>query len=180
MNTDFNPNVNLAGNELGGSANPLKQKFINSPADIYNSPADIYSTIPKDSANDPQNAKPTESQASIGDPLSSIANKGLVPSRVKNCFAPETLASAIVTCISGSMGTVMLNLPKAYATYGLAFGIIVQTYAGFNTSICALILAKLSDKYSTANLYSELVEQTLGKVSKSIFNFFFLVTVLGV
>lgn len=53
MNTDFNPNVNLAGNELGGSANPLKQKFINSPADIYNSPAEIYSTNPTDSANDP-------------------------------------------------------------------------------------------------------------------------------
>lgn len=101
-------------------------------------------------------------------------------SAIKNCFSPGSLFAAIVTCISGSMGTVMLNLPKAYAVYGAVFGLIVQSYAGFNTAIASYFLAKLSAKYSNANLYSDLVAEVLGQKAKVVFNVFFMITVFGV
>ena len=101
-------------------------------------------------------------------------------SATKSCFSPGSLFAAIVTCISGSMGTVMLNLPKAYAVYGCVFGMIVQTYAGFNTAIASYFLAKLSAKYPNANLYSDLVAEVLGQKAKVIFNIFFMITVFGV
>lgn len=78
------------------------------------------------------------------------------------------------------MGTVMLNLPKAYSIYGCMFGLLVQTYAGINTSIASYFLAKLSAKYSQANLYSELVNCVLGNKARIVFNIFFMITVFGV
>jgi len=81
----------------------------------------------------------------------SLHKSKFIPSRFRGCFAPDTLLSAVVTCISGSMGTVMLNLPKAYAIYGILFASIVQTIAGLNTAIASVFLAKLSSKYGNAN-----------------------------
>jgi len=111
---------------------------------------------------------------------SELSKSSYVPSRLRSCLAPDSLMSAVITCISGSMGTVMLNLPKAYAVYGLGLACVVQTIAGLNTGIASVFLAKLTAKYSNANLYSELVDCVLGPKAKGIFNFFFLVTVAGV
>jgi len=71
-------------------------------------------------------------------------------------------------------------LPKAYAVYGLGLACVVQTIAGLNTALASVFLAKLTAKYSHANLYSELVDCVLGRKAKGIFNFFFLLTVAGV
>lgn len=93
-----------------------------------------------------------------------------------NCFAADSLLSAIVSCVSGSIGAIMLNLPKAYAIYGLKLAFIVQTFAALNSAYSSTILAKMSVKYPKASLYTDLVGYVFGINAKKTFNFFFLVT----
>ena len=70
-------------------------------------------------------------------------------------FHSDTLVTAIITLFSGSMGGVMLSLPKAFSVYGVIFGSIVSFVFALNMLISAIILSVLSAKHQDCDLYSE-------------------------
>jgi len=86
------------------------------------------------------------------------------------------MTSAIISCVSGSIGAIMLNLPKVYAIYGLNLAIAVQTLAALNAAYSSTVLAKMSAKFPKADLYTDLVGCVFGATAKKVFNFFFLIT----
>ena len=93
-----------------------------------------------------------------------------------SCFSKNSMTSAIISCVSGSIGAIMLNLPKVYAIYGLNLAIAVQTLAALNAAYSSTVLAKMSAKFPKADLYTDLVGCVFGATAKKVFNFFFLIT----